>query len=396
MRHGVRRGVQYFWSAASDLREVLRSRWTLAVEGAGALIGVAILVPSLAEITLFTVIGAAVTIVGAVAWAIDYRKLATGIVFQEASHEPGTLYAPPYDQWERLSIGARQGIYSHVVNERLADESLPIAFQIDHEAWLPHEGAAKSARIQVLARLQLNEGKIRLSSNLTHSPVLLGRTDYASFVVTNRLAYEEITSAESMGGELKFNDFDEHGRIRALEYSHSSNHIGGDLLLVAPDCFLVQVQSKGNGIYPNHWGPSASGSFDYPTDTLGAKDFRDIVKAGMLRELREEAGILGPSMPPAEDCRIIGFARANYLGGKPQFFGVAKTREIKPRILPAEYVASHKLVYFTPDASGSTLVSALQRFLATHSLIMPSLFMLADFVERWIATDAKRAQWLIQ
>jgi hypothetical protein len=395
--HIGRRMAIRFWTVIAGVHEVIRARRRLAIEGLVAIAGLVIVAASGIH-PPSGLIGAAVALIAAVAWVWDYRQLAAGFVFEGASRRTGEEYAPPFDGWEKSSVGGREAIYCPDFNRRLRDESEKIDFTLHEEMWLPVEDAsARDLRIRTLAGLRLNEGKIRMCSDPPYTqqtPVKLQPTDYASFLVTNRLAYEEISSRSTRATELSFNDFDDEGRIRSLRQSHSSNHIGGDLLAIAPDSFLLQLQDRSNGIYPGHYAGSSSGSFDFPKDLIGATDLRDIVKNGLIRELSEEAGITGEGLPTHEDCRVIGFARASYFGGKPQFFGVARVPYLRPKIVSGEYVESQKIISFTPDDSGLSIVEKLLYFLSRHDRVSPSLVMLTAFMKLWIEEDAGAGQWL--
>lgn len=314
------------WSRTSAWLEVLRARPKLA---ASILMFVAGVVGLTLPGWMAVVWSIAWFVPAAVALVHDLNEQRSGFDFREAENLAPTTFAPPYSSWMRVSEGRRELVTAPSLNKVLRDERIALPFSVEAEQWKIVDPIVEEARLR-WALDHRNDKKIRMSSDPDlkdlGKPLILQRTDYASFVVTNRLAYEEITAHNSQHTMLKFDDLDGEGRLPPLALSKSSNHIGGDLLLVAPNGMVFLQQGEGNGIYPNHWVASSSGSFDYPKDVQGAVDLREIVKSGLTRELREEAGLAKTHVIPADDVKIIGFGRATYFGGKPQFFGVARTR----------------------------------------------------------------------
>lgn len=389
------------WSRTSAWLEVLRARPKLSTS-------ILMFISGVVGLGLPGWIAAAWSIAWAVPAAVvliaDLREQRFGFDFREAGNLPPTTFAPPYSSWMRVSEGRRELITAPTLNKVLRDELVPLPFIAESEKWRIADPVVEEARVR-WSLDNRNDDKIRMSSdpNLEDlsKPVQLQRTDYAAFVVTNRLAYEEIAAPRSLHAMLKFDDLDGEGRLPPLALSASSNHIGGDLLLAAPNGMVFLQQGEGNGIYPNHWVASSSGSFDYPKDLHGALDLRDIVKSGLTRELREEAGLPKSHIIPKHDVKIIGFGRATYFGGKPQFFGVARTpTRVSPKIKGEEkskrYAKAHTLIPMSLDEGGAGIMRAIDRFLATHYLISPSLVALSEMMRLWFMDDEEAATWLLK
>lgn len=389
------------WSRTSAWLEVMRARPKLSTSILMFIAGIVGLgLPG----WLAVVWSIAWTVPAAVVLVLDLKEQRSGFDFREAENLPPTTFAPPYSSWLRVSEGRRELVTSPAFNKVLRDELVSLPFSVEPEQWRILDPVVEEARLR-WALDNRNDAKIRMSSDPDledlGKPVLLQITDYASFVVTNRLAYEEITAHKSLHTVLRFEDLDGEGRLPPLALSQSSNHIGGDLLLVAPNGMVFLQQGEGNGIYPGHWVASSSGSFDYPKDLRGAIDLRDIVKSGLTRELREEAGLPKTHVIPANDVKIIGFGRATYFGGKPQFFGVARTSTlVNPKIKGEEkskrYAKAHALIPVSLDENGAGIMRAIDKFMSTHYLISPSLVALSEMMRDWFEDDEEAGDWLLQ
>lgn len=112
-------------------------------------------------------------------------------------------------------------------------------------------------------------------------------------------------------------------RLLSLEETKASNHIGGSVLAISSDGFLVyQRQSKDNEIAPSAFAASGSGSFDWEDlETQPDVTLRDLVVHGVERELSEELTVkVGP-----DNCQTIltGVYRSVQRGGKPEFCAVS-------------------------------------------------------------------------
>lgn len=301
-------------------------------------------------------------------------------------------YAHPYSEWERLGRGRTHAVYSPVLNRQLASES-PIKVSID-EAWFP-SGRASKIRERWKNANVANEKKLRLSSNLLPGSreVRFQVTDYASFAATNRLAYEEFWDVEIQEPELTFEQVErmgDGGLLPSFENSNSSNHIGGDILAVGNGFTYLQRQGEKNGMYPGRWAGSASGSFDV-SDLDPEGTLQDLVKNALLRELREEMSLTPDEVPSMEDTKIIGFARATFLGGKPQFFGVCRVGRINPR--PDQFGDRFERIAFSPELP---LVAALEKFVEQHhDIVAPSLEMLVLTVKNFLIADPRAEAWLM-
>lgn len=303
-------------------------------------------------------------------------------------------YTPTYGSWEPLGLGRTHAIYSRELNKRLAAED-PIRLERG-SAWFPR-GRAGELRERACVRLGRNDAKLRLASDLLDSSasVVLDETDYASFIATNRLAYVAWWHRDKDEMYLTFEDLEPSALVARtlpdLKESRASNHLGGDILAVGDRCFFLQLQNAKNGMYPDQWVASGSGSFD-TQDWPSSDILQDLVKTGLLRELREEMRLRPEDVPRMSDTKVIGFSRATYMGGKPQFYGVTRIGNVKPRT--DRYGQRFARVPFSDGADG--LIEALNAFLKKHhDQISPPLEMLGMVVENWLE-EPQAADWLLR
>ncbi len=307
---------------------------------------------------------------------------------------PRWEYQGPYGSWLPIGEeGRTHAIYSSVLNERLRDDQ-EILVTVG-EAWMP-TGSARDLR----QRLWINKGKqndpkYRLSTDLLEdsTSVTLDVTDYGAYVATNRLAYQYWWDQQLEEPALTFERVEpltEVGLLPTLVNSTCSNHIGGDLLAVGDGFTYLQLQAATNGMYPSRWVGSSSGSFDL-SDLTESHRLQDLVKTGMLRELEEEMDLQKAQVPTLEDTKIVGYSRATYLGGKPQFYGVARITRVNPG--KDKYVDRFARLDFEGGVHG--LVEELEKFAAKHyDVLAPPLEMLLIVVKRWIQEDQEASGWL--
>lgn len=298
-------------------------------------------------------------------------------------------YDPQYDGWRQLGVGPTRAIYSPVLNQRLAADH-PITVSVTGR-WRPR-GLAAGAQYELLPK---QEGKYCLDTDLLDdtTTVALQKTDYAAFRVTNRLAYELWWDKRGIG-DLTVEDVEPRvrdGVLPPLAKSNFSNHIGGDILAIGDGVLFLQLQDPSNGMYPGMWVGSASGSFNRH-DLTGSRLLQDLVRKGLLRELREEMHLRRRDTPKREATKVIGYSRATYLGGKPQFYGVCRIGAVTPR--PKErFVRRFERVEFNGGAAGVT--KALDDFAAARpGQLAPPLEMLIQVVKDWLLTDPGAAAWL--
>jgi hypothetical protein len=299
-------------------------------------------------------------------------------------------YLGPYRTWPRLGDGPTHAIYSPELNRRLAaDEDIRTRLGED---WKP-EGRAAEHHERVSKRT-LNEAKYRLASDLLEdsTSVELQRTDYAAFRVTNRLAYAGWWDRVHNADALTFQDVEpsiRDGSLPTLALSRSSNHIGGDILAIGEGFLFLQLQNNANGMYPGRWVGSASGSFDI-ADRDGDR-LQDLVKNGLLRELSEEMSLNPSEVPTLADTKVVGYSRATYLGGKPQFYGVCRIARVTPG--RDRFVERFERLDFERTADG--VIGALDGFAAAHAdALSPPLEMLVHVVREWLQSNEDATDWL--
>ncbi|MGY1636281.1 hypothetical protein ACI78V_06480 [Geodermatophilus sp. SYSU D00742] len=302
-------------------------------------------------------------------------------------------YSGPYSSWRSLGVGRTHAVYSPELNRRLASED-PIAVEVDGE-WYP-KGRAGQFRDLQLQRLRLNERKYRLATDLLEdSPsVRLQVTDYAAFMATNRLAYEAWRDVDVNDVHLDFEMVEQairdEGKLPRLVHSNCSNHLGGDLLAVGNGVTYLQKQKTKALMYGGEWVGSASGSFDL-TDLTPSGTLQDLVKTGLLRELREEMALPAHQVPGLEATKVVGYSRATYLGGKPQFYAVCRIGDVEPG--GDEYTERFHEICFDGGADG--LIAALERFEDRHEdQFSPPLQMLIRVVQEWLLDDPGADEWL--
>ena len=303
-------------------------------------------------------------------------------------------YTTTYDSWLPLDFGRTRAIYSPAVNRRLASEE-PIVLE-QGEQWLP-KGRARELHDRHKVRLGRNDPKLRLATDLLEGTerVSLDRTDYASFLATNRLAYRGWYQRSRDEMFLSFEDLEPstqvEGRLPDLADSRCANHIGGDILAVGEGCVFVQLQNKRNGMYPNLWMASGSGSFDVQ-DWTSSNSLQDLVKTGMLRELTEEMKLKPAQVPSHAETKVIGYSRATYLGGKPQFYGVCRIGDVKPGT--DRYARRYERLTFKGGAAG--LVAALEAFVEENADgVAPPLEMHVLMTKHWLESDPDAEEWLL-
>lgn len=283
-----------------------------------------------------------------------------------------------------------------------------IAEGIDSQ-WVPGDPAYEIWKQWGGRRYNRSELKIRLASDLLPDSrkVTVQTTDYNAYIVTNNLALEQINEQTERGDRpvLTFADVGLHcGRIRELHTSRLSNHLGGDLLLVEPGEVKIQLHSRYNKVFPENWAASASGSFDHADLLKKGDNLTDLVKRALARELHEEMRPLNeretkwrrerPRVEP-DDVIITGYSRATYTGGKPQFYGVARSPE---RLIDPDevYVRSFRSLEFSTAEGGKSLVAALKKFLSeNYAQASPSLIYSVWMLDDWLSTDSRGAEsWL--
>jgi hypothetical protein len=320
--------------------------------------------------------------------------------------DPGPLprdYEPPYATWTKMGNGRGEVIYNAHLNARLRANDV-IRISKTRRLWFSDNPTARElAKVWPLRRGVKDETKIRLSSDIDadSQEVRLEPTKYASFIVTNKLADMEVYRDGVRA--LRLEDVivrTSTGLVRRFSDSNASNHLGGDVLAVAPGRAFIQAQGPAVEVDPLQRVASGSGSFDL-ADMRWTRDLVTLAKNGLLRELREELGLgrWSRKSPRREDVKIIGFSRATYLGGKPQFYAVARIpSSARPRVRRAEHKwigLNGKAVEFDPDTGVQGLLEALlvlRRDVEVN--LSNALIALIGMIELWVEADPAAEAWL--
>jgi hypothetical protein len=332
----------------------------------------------------------------------DATALGKSLDQQPAQSELGP-YEHPYEDWLRLEVTGTSVIYSPALNRRLMLEERPILVSVNKRRWQPEGTNGELARAWATRGGFDNESKIRLGTDLlfsTTDPVDLQRTDYAAYIATNNLAKRELWRGQRQ--ELDVSSVAtrrDTGEIRRLSDSLCSNHLGGDILAVSPGRVYLQVQGD-TEVSPRKRVASGSGSLDF-RDARGAGSLSDVVKRGLLRELTEELGLQRwrGEVPSLSDIKIIGYSRATYMAGKPQFYAVSRlSREVRPRLSRSErrwLSGFGEPLEFDPLRGGDGLMSALRSLQSSRGeSFSDSLKILIEMLELWLESDPGAESWL--
>jgi hypothetical protein len=319
-------------------------------------------------------------------------------IYEQQRHRPLLVeYEPPYDSWSSITLGPW-----HAIHDYSLDHKLTVGKKIQVERvsrrWKP---ATRMEETRGLRRLSLDfdEKKIRLTSDILTSStaVTLQRVPYSAFLVTNKLG---IVDVKERGDRtvLSAEDVILHdGLLTTFERSKCSNHLGADTLAVVDDGrILITRQTTKNQLSKGLLAPSGSGSIDWK-DLHREDDLVTMVKRAMRREMSEELGIARPDVPDLLSMRVLGYARLTHLGGKPQFFGVARLRSANERIRGIErrYISDHVTIYFTPRLGVGNLLSAVAKFEKDRLPEMSfPLYINLQMFKRWVTVDPDAINWL--
>jgi hypothetical protein len=296
-----------------------------------------------------------------------------------------------------VNIGQRElrtgAITSPELNRKLASDG---RIDIDNAPEWHVADWLEEQRVRMFHLLDSDDIKIRLASDLTAtSPsVTVQPVRYSAFLVTNRLAYETIRDHGHQ--RLGFRDVGVvDDQIPDLAHSNCSNHLGGDILAVGDGFFWLQWQGGHNVQSKDTYAASGSGSFDWAQDRPGLGELVPLVKAGMLRELREEMGLRRQDVPSQADTRVIGYARTNGLGGKPAFYGVCRIDDVKTRIVRRErpYVSELFKIEFDATRRESGLLDSLDEHIADYPRSSVPLILLVEVMHQWLA-EPDAVRWL--
>jgi hypothetical protein len=307
-------------------------------------------------------------------------------------------YEAPYDGWEEIELNSWRAVTDARINARLINGE-KTAIERTPELWLP-SGRYEELRKLLRVRLDADEKKIRLSRDFLPDSATISfqQTVYSAFLVTNRLGLYKL---RERGSEREILDSEEvllrAGRIPTFDRSRCSNHLGVDVLAISSDGrILVTRQSAGNQVSRGLLAPSGSGSVDW--DDLHEQDeLVTLLARAMRREMCEELGLHSTETPELDSILPLGYARFSHLGGKPQFFGVARLDAANGRVRGIErrYIDDHLTIHFDPGRGVDELVQTIDKFESNHRNEMSfPLHVNFQMVRRWLATDDQAGAWL--
>jgi hypothetical protein len=318
-----------------------------------------------------------------------YTELRTSVLVPE-------LRVGPYKDWAIERFGRWSAVHDPRLDAWLS--TCPaIGLTIVPGTWRPQGEAEETRRLLAAAWPDLDDDgdKIRLCSDLGLRTVSVDiqRTKYSSFIVTNNLANEDLREP-GRRTVLRGEDVVLHaGALPVLDNPDKcSNHVGVDVLAcIGGDHLLVTKQSPRNMLSKGLWAPSGSGSADW-ADLLH-DDLLATARGAMQREMSEELDLRNLE----SDIKVVGYARLEHLGGKPQFYGVARISAAVPGIRRSEerYVDDHHRIEFRRHDGRGGLLTAIQQFEeAFGDAISMPLHMNFLMLRQWLAEDSGAWEWL--
>jgi hypothetical protein len=379
-----------------------RRPWTFLV--GVAMLAVELFVPRNASQALL--IGMTLVVVGKgisdiVLPAIEDSKIIFGV--ESRPRTGGPLHYPytaPYRDWPEIRFGEHAAVHDPRLDAELARDRA-IALEVRPGLWEP-AGEHEELRALKVSTLNFDEDKVRLEADLVAGAGVLAvrKTKYSAFLVTNRLAWYEYRRRGSADEYLRFETvgLDGEGRIPRFELSHCSNHVGVDVLAIAPGRVLLQRQAAKTQLAPGMIVCSGSGSADWQDLAAdgGRAQLLPFVRRAMAREMTEELGL--PQPPDLARIKVLGYARWTSLGGKPQFYGIAKLSDAKTKRKGIEklFVDYHPEEPFDPHDGIAGLLRALDSIELKHrSALAFQLAMTITMVRQWVAAAPEpAAAWL--
>lgn len=117
-------------------------------------------------------------------------------------------------------------------------------------------------------------------------------------------------------------------RLKSLEDSNFSNHIGGNTIAFSDNCEMILWQQSSSAQRSEGLiAPTGSGSLDYSDYENNNNSLKDMIIEGMNRELSEESTLKNTTLENvADETKIIGFYRWTKKAGLPGFLGVSKIK----------------------------------------------------------------------
>lgn len=327
----VRRLVHTTWLRVVDLLD--HARWIVLslVLACVGLLGVWVQVPRALNIVL------AVVSFGLLwgEWRRHVEKLRS-LTFIDRTGDDYDDLAATYQGSTRFDLV--EANRHHVVIDRVASSAVAagaVTGVVADEGYvLPHElrEGKQYRRTRIKRRDTYNGPLLGLDSDLGTGDALA--TDQwrllparywdhlASDILATKIALRAGEVVPRLGRSLYV---DRHGRLRDLGESWLLNGIGTSLIAITSDRRVVVVsQSELNESSGGLLAPSSSGSLE-PGDLGGAGSgsMAAIAADGVLRELREETGVVASEVV---ETAFLGFGRWVEKAGKPELWSVARLR----------------------------------------------------------------------
>jgi hypothetical protein len=195
---------------------------------------------------------------------------------------------------------------------------------------------SKYARLRGEQRF-FNEEKLCLGSDIIAAggSVSVFRGTYFHGFLTNELATKQLSTneprPEPVFSGARDTSFLEPGTSRLADIAASglSNHVGASVLLLTGDGRIQFWRQAGGEHGIGKAAATGSGSCDWEDWADLALDERDVAamaRSAMVRELREESGLMGRLLRAERiECRLLAYFRWARRGGKPEFVGIART-----------------------------------------------------------------------
>lgn len=188
-----------------------------------------------------------------------------------------------------------------------------------------------------------NGNLIGINSDLNFrelTQVNLKKVEYFTYVSTDEMIFKNVYLPQDNhqiieGYKVSMNHM--NNSLFNIENSHLTNLVGINLLvevkLNGKSYYIINRQNLTNDVNQQRFVPSASGSLDQNDykmlKKLRLNSFKELLKIGMFRELKEESYINITDYEnytnnlnlEFEDFKLLGFARLVSKSGKPDFFG---------------------------------------------------------------------------
>ncbi len=367
----MRRQVQKFRSRYDYSVFQMKNEWPFLLSVTGVLLEAVTILPS----TVGIVLGVIAFVLGLGVFVRDARELRRrwsdyefsrfASPFPTADIKPPSAYPDPV---YLFVPGERRGtaLVSDAIDQAVATQEMPA--RLDEEPYhLP-----KSLRVSAHYVLpKVNAGRTVFNGKLigmrgdplpngsgTRPAIRLHIAQFFDAQCSNEMCAFKITHRSGEPGfdprrELLKNA---NGELRTLAESDLADGIGISTVAITTDNALVLTrQTEKNVASGGLLAPSGSGSLD-PRD-LGPREeiLQDIVRRGMERELREEAGIRQKEI---RKTKVIGFARWLDRGARPEFFGITELSITAKDIEGGRRVSSAERLY---TAGTSTLEMDIPR-----------------------------------